>query len=242
MNNNHFTILITSYNCDKWVKTNLDSALNQDYENYEVVYIDDNSQDKTWELVSLYRDEKLKAYKNSYNKGKMENIYYQIKNAKDNSIIVILDGDDWLANPAVLKTLNNVYSDDVWMTNGSYVIEPTKQVVRPIINESYWNGNIRKKSWQFSHLGTFRKELFMKIKRKHLMNKNGQFWATTSDQAIMWPMVEMSGPEHHRAIKDILYVYNRHNPLSDDRVNRKDQLDTEAIIRAFEPYNRLESL
>ena len=84
MNSNHFTILITSYNCDKWVKTNLDSALNQDYENYEVVYIDDNSQDKTWELVSSYRHEKLKAYRNSYNKGKMENIYYQIKNAKNN--------------------------------------------------------------------------------------------------------------------------------------------------------------
>ena len=58
----------------------------------------------------------------------------------------------------------------------------------------------------------------------------------------MWPMVEMAGPEHHRAIENVLYVYNRHNPLSDDRVNRKDQLDTEAIIRSFEPYNRLESL
>ena len=242
MRNSHFTILITSYNCEKWVKHNLDSALFQDYENYEVIYVDDNSQDKTWELVSLYNNNKLKTYKNSYNKGKMENLYYQIKGARQDSIIVILDGDDWLAGPNVLNILNKAYTDDVWITNGSYMIEPTKEVVRPIINKFYWNDNIRKKSWQFSHLGTFRRELFMKIKRKHLMNKQGQFWATTSDQAIMWPMVEMAGPEHHLVINDVLYTYNRHNPLSDDRVNRKDQLDTEVIIRSFSPYKRLENL
>lgn len=242
MTSNHFTILITSYNCGKWVKKNINSALNQNYSNYEVIYVDDNSQDDTWEIVSSYKDDKLKSFKNSFNKGKMENMYYHINQSKDDTIIVILDGDDWLAGPDVLSTLNKAYTDDVWITNGSYTIDPIGQIVRPIITESYWEDNIRKKSWQFSHLGTFKKELFTKIKKKHLMNKRGEFWATTSDQAIMWPMVEMAGPEHHLVISDVLYIYNRHNPLSDDRVNRKDQLDTESVIRSFPPYKRIRSL
>ena len=50
---------------------------------------------------------------------------------------------------------------------------------------------------------------------KDLMNKQGEFWSTTSDQAAMWPMAEMAGPEHFRALKNVLYVYNRLNPLSD---------------------------
>jgi hypothetical protein len=40
----------------------------------------------------------------------------------------------------------------------------------------------------------------------------------------------------------VLYVYNRQNPLSDDRVNRMDQLNTESMIRSFEPYERLQTL
>ena len=74
------------------------------------------------------------------------------------------------------------------------------------------------------------------------MTRLGSFWHTTSDQAIMWPMAEMSGPEHHRVINDTLYVYNRQNPLSDDRVNRRDQLNTESMIRSFKPYERLQTL
>ena len=143
----------------------------------------------------------------------------------------------------MLTVLNNIYQDEnIWITNGSYMIEPGQTIVKPNISKNYWQGNIRKKSWQFSHLGTFRKKLFMKIKKKHMMNKKGEFWATTSDQAIMWPMVEMAGPEHHKVVEDVLYIYNRYNPLSDDRVNRKDQLETESIIRSFEPYDVLEVL
>jgi len=84
--------------------------------------------------------------------------------------------------------------------------------------------------------------LFDKIKKKHLMNNSGQYWSTTSDQAIMWPMTEMAGPQHFRKIEKVLYVYNRTNPNSDDRVHRQDQLETEAIIRSKKPYDRLEKL
>lgn len=240
---NHFTILIPSYNVEKWVSNNLGSCVNQDYDNYDIVYIDDFSSDQTWSEVNKFDQPNLYKYRNSFNKGKMENLYQYIKDLRDDTIIVILDGDDWLFDNNVLSKLNDIYnSGDVWMTNGSYLIARSDYVVRPNISDDYWDGNIRGKSWEFSHLGSFKKKLFDKIKRKHLMNKQGQFWATTSDQAIMWPMVEMCGPKHHKAVNDVLYVYNRHNPLSDDRVHREDQLLTEKIIRSIEPYKRLQEL
>lgn len=246
---NHFTIIIPSYNCKDWVLKNLNSVFSQVYNEYSVVYIDDASTDGTAAAVTEYvennniSDDSFKLIANPFNKGKMENLYYAVQEAQDNTIVVVLDGDDWLASPNVLQILNKVYnSDDIWMTNGSYVIDPSNQVVSPQINESYWAGIIRKKSWEFSHLGSFRKELFCKIKRKDLMNKQGEFWATTSDQAIMWPMAEMAGPKHFRAIKEVLYVYNRNNPLSDDRAHRSDQLLTEQVIRNKSPYDKLEIL
>lgn len=249
LNENHFTVLIPAYNAAKWAKTNIISVVEQDYNNYDIIYIDDCSADKTFELVQETLNDcianhfNLHFEKNSFNKGKMQNVYDSIHEAKDDTVIVILDGDDWLPHENVLKYLNDVYgSDDIWMTNGSYIIEPTNEIVRPTINENYWNGVIRHKSWEFSHLGTFKKELFCKVKRKDLMNKQGEYWATTSDQAIMWPMAEMAGPEHFKAIDEVLYVYNRLNPLSDDRAHRQDQLLTEQIIRNKKPYSRLETL
>jgi len=248
---NHFTILIPSYNVEKWVERNVTSALNQQYDNYDIVYIDDCSPDNTFGPAKALLEEAhdqgfpgtIKVEKNSFNKGKMCNVYESIHAAKDNTIIVILDGDDWLAHENVLSYLNEIYeSDDIWMTNGSYTIEPTGEVVRPMISDDYWTGTMRKKSWQFSHLGTFRKELFCKVKRKDFMNQQGQYWTTTSDQAIMWPIAEMSGPDHFRDISEVLYVYNRLNPISDDRVHRQDQLSTEQIIRNKKPYAKLERL
>ena len=59
---------------------------------------------------------------------------------------------------------------------------------------------------------------------------------------MMYPMVEMSGKNRVRLINDILYIYNRNNPISVDRVQRYDQLRIESQICKKKPYNRLENL
>lgn len=245
---NHFTILIPSYNVEPWVRKNLFSVYKQNYKNYDICYIDDCSTDETFKEAEkifykeIFNGNEKTLRRNVFNKGKMDNVYNAIKAFKEDTIVVLLDGDDWLYDHDVLKKLNNIYTEDVWMTNGSYIVHPIDQIVCPQINTDYWIGNIRKKSWQFSHLGTFRKKLFDKIKRKDFMSKKGEFYHTTSDQAIMWPIAEMSGPEHFIAVNETLYTYNRTNPLADDVVNRKDQLETEQEIRNKKPYERLKNL
>ena len=240
---NHFSVVITSYNCERWVDKNLGSVLNQTYENYDVFYVDDNSSDNTAEKVLALQSDKIKTVFNSFNKGKMENLVEVNKLLDEDTITVILDGDDWLYDNTVLEYINDVYQYvNVWMTNGSYIIEPQGHIVKPRLDSSYWNGNIRRKGWEFSHLGTFKKKLFDRIKKKHLMSPNGEYWSTTSDQAIMWPMAEMAGSQNHRAIDKVLYSYNRLNPLSDDRVHRENQLATEMAIRQITPYDKLEEL
>jgi glycosyltransferase involved in cell wall biosynthesis len=246
---NHFTIIVTAYNVENWVDKNLNSAFGQNYKNYDLYYVDDCSTDKTSNLVKKYFSSKCfngkdkKFIKKNFNYGKTKNLYDAMQNTLDNTIIVILDGDDWLSDSSVLKYLNNIYqNNNIWMTNGSYVINAGKQIVKPRINREYWVGNLRHKSWEFSHLGVFRKKLYSKIKIKDLMNKQGEFYVAANDQAMMWPMAEMSGPEHHKTINEVLYVYNRKNPNSIDRVNREEQLISEQEIRNKKPYEKLQNL
>lgn len=248
---NHFTIVVLSYNNEKWAEKNINSVINQDYDNFDVRFINDASIDKTGKIA----DKLFKKFKqagspgdcvvvhNSENSKALSNLYSAVNCAKPGTIIVALDGDDWLANRYVLQELNAVYQDpDVWITAGSYIESVGGQVVRPKISDDYWTGNIRQKNWTFSHLRTFKKELFMSIKKEDMFDHDEEFYKFTWDRVIMYPMVEMAGPEHFRPISKILYVYNRENPLAVDRVHRGDQLRIEAELKQKTPHERLKEL
>ena len=61
------------------------------------------------------------------------------------------------------------------------------------------------------------------------------------DLAWMIPLVELAGKKSHY-IADILYVYNRENPLNCDKVKHSQQLLTEQTVRSMARYNPLEKL
>jgi glycosyltransferase involved in cell wall biosynthesis len=45
------SILICTYNAEKTIKETLDSCLNQTYKNFEILIHDDQSKDKTIEII-----------------------------------------------------------------------------------------------------------------------------------------------------------------------------------------------
>ena len=82
----------------------------------------------------------------------------------------------------------------------------------------------------------------MKIKKQDLLDVDGEFYKCTFDRAMMYPMVEMAGKDRIVLIKKALYVYNRFNPLSVDRVHRNNQLRIEALLNNKPQYKRIDSL
>src|SRR5262245_39461310 len=123
-------IVIPSYNNRQWYKRNLVSLCAQDYDNFRAIYVDDCSSDKTGELVEKFiadnnLGDRIHLIRNPVRVGAMQNLYNLIHSCDDNEIIMILDGDDWLAHNGVLKKINEVYSDsNCWMTYGQYVSWP----------------------------------------------------------------------------------------------------------------------
>jgi glycosyltransferase involved in cell wall biosynthesis len=239
-------VVIPSYNNRQWYKRNLFSLCTQDYDNYRAIYVDDCSSDKTGELVEKFIADnnlgnRIHLIRNRVRVGAMQNLYNVIHSCDDHEIIVVLDGDDWFAHNTVLKKINEVYSDpNCWMTYGQYISWPdnmpgySKEIPSHIIETN----NFRGYEWCASHLRSFYSWLFKMIKKDDLIGPCGTFYSMAWDQAMMFPMLEMSG---YRAkfISDVLYIYNAANPINDSKVNRQLQYNLETIIRSRKRYDRL---
>lgn len=244
---NPFVVIIPSYNNIKWYKKNIQSVLDQKYSNYRVIYIDDSSKDGTYEAVKQYLedndvDNRVTLIHNEKNNGALSNLYSSIHSCEDNEIIVTLDGDDWLAHEFVLTRLNDYYYDkNVWLTYGQYLDYPSLEwgMCLPIDGHIVKKYGIRKHPWVASHLRTFYAGLFKKIKIEDFFYKN-KFMDMSWDYAFMMPMLEMAG-KHAYFVKDVLYMYNRLNPISDDKKNLQLQVETASYVRNKKPYLPLTS-
>ena len=61
------SILIPCHNAEQWIKESINSALEQTYENKEIIVIDDGSTDNSWKIISSFGSQ-IHAEKTS-NKG-----------------------------------------------------------------------------------------------------------------------------------------------------------------------------
>ena len=244
---NHFKIIIPLYNVEGWIDKCLDSVMSQNYKNFECIILDDLSTDSSVSIIKdkIKGDNRFVLIENKTKALALKNIYDGIKisNPGDEDIIVTLDGDDWLENNNVLTKLNSVYnSDDCLITYGSYIEYPSntkgkfaRQAPSNIIKESSY----RKNEWYFSHLRTFKYHLWNRIKKKDLLDSEGNFYPMAWDLSFMFPMLEMAG-ERSRYINDIMYVYNLTNPINDHKVNHERQQLLEVEIRNKKPYKNLQ--
>ena len=63
------SIIMPSYNTGKFIKETINSVLNQTYNNWELIIVDDCSTDDTEEIVNAIKDNRIKFLKNSTNNG-----------------------------------------------------------------------------------------------------------------------------------------------------------------------------
>lgn len=242
-----FVIAVPSYKNEKYFKRNLDSIFLQKYENYRVIYVDDASPDRTWELVCAYVKErgfadKVTLIRNEENKGAMYNHHMMAHMCRDDEIYVSLDGDDWFAHKNVLNRLNEAYNDDrVWVTYGSWVSFPKGEYskCREMNKEFLKNGDHRDFGFQWTQLRTFYAALFKRIPVHLFKDHEGKFFSTACDAAYMYNIIDMAR-DHVYFMPDVMYIYNIESSLNDYKRIKIEQRNLERFIRFREP--RLEPL
>lgn len=67
--NDLVSIIMPSYNTAEYISDTIESVINQTYQNWELIIVDDCSTDNTDDVVSSFKDSRIKYMKNEYNSG-----------------------------------------------------------------------------------------------------------------------------------------------------------------------------
>jgi glycosyltransferase involved in cell wall biosynthesis len=258
MTNNIFKVIIPVYNAESWISTCINSVLNQSYKNFDITIINDRSTDKTLEKICntfdisieailltklsfMFEGIRITIINNKERKLALYNIINGISysSCNDEDIIVLLDGDDYLADESVFKYLAGVYSNDnIWLTHGHFQIlsNGDKGCNSQVEDTRKYRHTT---SWQTSHLRTFKYKIWKQIKDEDFRDNDGKYYSMAWDLAIMYPLVEMCGKTRIKFIDRVLYIYNDKNPINDSKVDYNLQMKYTHEIRLKKQYEEL---
>ncbi|MBU8752326.1 glycosyltransferase family 2 protein [Priestia megaterium] len=108
------SILIPAYNAEKYISKCLDTVLLQPYKDLEVIVIDDNSSDKTLNILQKYENKHLvlKVIHNSTNRGVVK-VRNDLLNKCSGEYIMFCDADDFMEQNAITLAINNMENQSV---------------------------------------------------------------------------------------------------------------------------------
>jgi len=240
-------IMVNCGPCEEFVGKCLASILSQSFTDWQAYVTVDPCGDRTFEAAMLARrgDRRIDIRQNLERRFSMANLFHAIQrsDAQAGDVIVALDGDDWFATPEALRIIDETYRRfDCWMTYGSWIadqpdIEPERRGRWPAYGES--TTDFRSAEWLGTAVRTWKRWLWDLIDERGLRDCDGNYFRVTEDQAVMLPMLEMSGTQRARHIAEVLMVYNRSSPHACGLTRCEEMLANSRYIRSLPPYSRL---
>jgi len=117
------SIIIPCFNSEHFVKFAIESAINQAYDNIEIILIDNNSDDNTWEIlneIKLLCPGKVKVFQ-ELKKGAPAARNKGLKEA-NGEWIQFLDADDILLPPKIGNQITMIKNSDCNLIIGDYIL------------------------------------------------------------------------------------------------------------------------
>lgn len=242
--NNKIKIITPFYNAAEFIERCASTLVTQKYDNYQMIFVDDCSTDNSYDKLP-HDDQRAIIIRNEVRKTALENIHDAIMNhCESDDIVVLVDGDDWLPNKNVLSYINEQYNkNDCWIMYGQAAWTDGRRGFASAYTKEDFN-DIRNAKFRVSHLRTFRAGLYHSMKLQDpefsgLKDSKGEFYKSSYDTAIMFPILEMAGHEKTLFNDKVIYTYNRDNPISDDKV---DQALQWSVHRAVSDKPKLKAI
>ena len=222
--------IVPCFNASRNIDVLVNSLNSQKDDRWSAIFIDDISEDDTWEKISKIKNNKMSAVKNTTKNFALKNIvsHARLYQDREDTIIAVIDGDDSLCNENTVSYLINAYNDDnevvwtahEWDINGMNISKPIPENIDPYS----W-------PWCSSHLRTFKSSLLSEIKDSNFKDIEGKWFERGYDQALMLPVLYIS--KKRKYLDEVCYRYNINSVSIKDRSwEEKKQHSTVNVIRS----------
>lgn len=189
------SILIPLYNAENYIEETIAKALKQSYPNIELIIVDDNSTDNSFQLAQKYNSENVHIYKNP-KKGGNSARNYAFEQCKG-EYIKFMDADDYCTDDLIERQMERILTDG---DNNTLVFSPVKMLYPDgtlflpprKIDRDYtpgiellidiWRG----KGWNCPHCHLMHRDLFIKSggwNEAIIKNQDGEFFARVAAKA-----------------------------------------------------------
>ena len=210
------------FNGDKYLKESIKSILNQTYENFEFIIVDDNSIDNSLNTILSFNDPRIKVIKNKKNIGLAGSLNKALKVCKG-EYIARMDHDDIAYNNRLEKQFNYLESNPKIGLLGTYaLLFGNKKGTRKNESESDLLKVKTMFSCQFSHPTVMiRKE----VMDKHDLSYNENF-KTAQDYELWSRMIDKT---EFGTLPIVLLKYRNHNKQISITKKRDQEINTDKI-------------
>lgn len=202
-----FSVLIANYNNGSYIQETVNSILQQTYNNWEIVIVDDASTDNSLELYKLWKDNpQIKVFFNKCNQG----VGYTKKRCVDEAtgeICGFIDPDDAIVPHAIEVMVNAhlrhqkaglIYSEAYYCDEKLNInTEASIQRHRSVEKESY----LHEEEYIVGHFATFKRSKYL---QSHGLNPS---YKRAVDQDLYYILEEVSDLIY---INQFLYLYRIH--------------------------------
>lgn len=164
------SVIIPTYNRAHLIGRALKSVLNQTYQNFEIIVIDDGSTDNTEEIVKSFSGERIRYIRHKVNKGYPAALNTGIKAAKGKYIAFQDSDDEWF--PEKLEKQMKIFEyapPEVGVVYTGYwrIYEDDKKIYTPREEVTPKEGDVHKELLKRNFVGAptmiIRKECFERV-------------------------------------------------------------------------------
>ena len=114
------TILLATYNGEKFISKSIDSILNQTFKDFELLIGFNGTTDNSKEIVSKYNDPRIRVFDYGDDKGKSKTLNKLLIESKYDWVAIQDDDDIWIETK-LEKQLNYINTNDVIGTLINYI-------------------------------------------------------------------------------------------------------------------------
>jgi glycosyltransferase involved in cell wall biosynthesis len=195
------SIIMTCFNNHNTLQDAISSIINQSYQSWELIFVDDGSTDKSLKIINEILDDRIKIFslKKNYGRGFS---YQKGLNEASGKFIMFLDSDDWWYSNKIIMQLDYLKKNKNTMFVGSGLITSENYIPIGVRSNKKFSNIINKKVIANPPIAFATICLRREMISKYSFDRNLE---VAQDNDFLRTLCMN---EYFSNLNDILYVYN----------------------------------